>query len=212
MQDLPVLYSFRRCPYAIRARLAVHAAYQTCELREIVLREKAPEFLVVSPSGTVPMLLLPDGSIIDESLDIMRWALARRDPEHWLASDDDGWIARNDGPFKHSLDRYKYPGHFKDADVLAERNKLSAILNDYEERLTFSPYLFGASPSLADMAILPFIRQFASVDPEWWGTPPHRQVKRWLDDFLGSERFRAVMAKYPKWQSGDTVTLFGQQD
>ncbi|MGH9915662.1 MAG: glutathione S-transferase [Pyrinomonadaceae bacterium] len=209
-RDLPILYSFRRCPYAMRARLAVHASHQTCELREIMLRDKAPEFLAISPSGTVPMLLLPDGTVIDESLDIMRWTLSQHDPEHWLGVDDGGWIARNDGPFKRSLDRYKYPARFEKIDPLAERAKALAILDDYEERLAWSRYLFGASPSLADMAILPFVRQFASVDTEWWDALARPNVKRWLGEFVSSGRFEAVMLKYPKWQAGDVPTLFGQ--
>ncbi|PRD49670.1 glutathione S-transferase [Phyllobacterium myrsinacearum] len=206
---LPVLYTFRRCPYAMRARLAIQAAHQLCELREIVLRDKAPEFLGVSPSGTVPMLLLPDGTVIDESLDIMRWALTRHDPEHWLEVDDGGWIARNDGPFKRSLDRYKYPTRFDKTDPLAEREKAVAILDEYEERLAWSRCLFRATPSLADMAILPFVRQFASVDADWWSGLARPHVKRWLGEFVSSGRFDAVMLKYPKWQVGDAPTLFG---
>jgi glutathione S-transferase len=209
-RDLPVLYSFRRCPYAMRARLAVQASHQACEIREIVLREKAPEFLSISPSGTVPLLQLSDGTVIDESLDIMRWALSQHDPEHWLAGDDGGWIARNDGPFKRSLDRYKYPARFEKADPLAEREKALTILDDYEERLAWSRYLFGASPSLADMAILPFVRQFASVDADWWKSIARPGVKRWLGEFVSSGRFEAVMLKYPKWQAGDAPVMFGQ--
>ncbi|QND51649.1 glutathione S-transferase [Phyllobacterium sp. 628] len=209
MPDLPVLYSFRRCPYAMRARLAVLASHVTCELREIELKNKAPEFLAVSPSGTVPMLLLADGTVIDESLDIMRWVLAQHDPEHWLSVDDGGFIARNDGPFKRSLDRYKYPSRFAGADAHAERSKGLAILDDYEQRLAWSRYLFGASPSLADMAILPFVRQFASVDPQWWSELDRPHVKGWLGAFLSSGRFEAAMGKYPKWQAGDPPVLFG---
>ncbi len=117
--EVPILYSFRRCPYAMRARMAIAASGQTCALREVVLRNKPPEMIAVSPKGTVPVLVLPDERVIEESLEIMHWALGRNDPQGWLAplNDDrdalDAMIAENDGPFKDALDRYKYPTRYE---------------------------------------------------------------------------------------------------
>ena len=166
----PVLYSFRRCPYAMRARLAIASAGIVVDLREVMLRDKPPEFLATSPSGTVPCLSV-DGRVIDESLDIMRWALGRNDPGGWLDMPDHGHglIDAADGAFKSALDRYKYASRTGDVDIAVERHNAGLFLGDLEAMLAL-PWLFGDAPRLADMAILPFVRQFAHVDIDWW--PP----------------------------------------
>ncbi len=199
----PVLYSFRRCPYAMRARLALAAAGITVEIREILLRDKPPSLLEASPKATVPVLLLP-ARVIDESYDIMLWALAKADPEGWLAGRDDALIAALDGPFKAALDRYKYG---KD-DVEAARETASAFLQQLDTTLKGQPALSGAELGLADMASLTFVRQFANVDRPWFDSQPWPHLRAWLDNFLASPRFAAIMRKYPAWQSGDPATLF----
>ena len=172
MNTLPVLYSFRRCPYAMRARLALAVSGQACELREVVLKNKPQGLLQASPKGTVPVLVLPDGRVLEQSLDIMLWALARHDPEGWLTpglGDVQGMlalIAECDGPFKHALDRCKYPSRYPDTDTSAERAKAVAWLGALDARLSTRPYLFGSHAALADMAIAPFVRQFAGIDAD----------------------------------------------
>ncbi|WP_127113073.1 glutathione S-transferase [Shimia sediminis] len=205
----PILYSFRRCPYAIRARLAVASAGVTVELREVVLRDKAPEFLATSPSGTVPCLVAGD-TVIDESLDVMKWALGRSDPEALLDMPEEGHalIETTDGPFKTALDRYKYHTRHADVDPADERAKASAFLAALETHLDGNDWLFGTHPSLADFAILPFVRQFAFVDKLWFDAQPWPNLSRWLERFIASDRFLAVFRKYPKWQNGDPVTYF----
>lgn len=215
--DLPVLYSFRRCPYAMRARLALASAGVKCALREIVLRDKAPEFVEASPKATVPVLVDAGGSVLEESLDIMDWALGRHDPEGLLPADKEreaamrALIAKIDGPFKMHLDRYKYPNRFEGGepiDIKAERAAAGRIIDELDTRLTASDWLFGDRPGYADLAILPFVRQFAFVDKAWFDAQPWPHVRKWLDRFLASDRFLSVMAKYPKWQAGDPVMLF----
>ncbi|MCY6379595.1 glutathione S-transferase [Hoeflea prorocentri] len=212
---LPVFYSFRRCPYAMRARLALRSSGTAVELREVLLRDKAPEFLDASPSATVPTLVQGDGDVLDESLDIMLWALDGNDPEGWLTPETgsrDAMLAlieAMDGPFKESLDRYKYGTRYPGCDPLEERAKAAAILRGLEEQLQPGGYLFGGRISLADMAILPFIRQFANTDRAWFDGEDWPALRVWLERFETSERFAAIMDKYPKWQSGDAVTVFG---
>ena len=190
----PVLYSFRRCPYAMRARMALLISEAAFELREVTLRDKPPEMIAASPKGTVPVLVLPDGRVIDESLDIMRHALAQHDPEDWLDGDDAGLLAANDGPFKHHLDRYKYPDrHGSDAD--AHRAAGLALLDRLEQRLADSANLCGEGRSLTDIAVLPFVRQFAAVDRGWFDAQPLPGLQRWLRDHLGSALFMAAMAR-----------------
>ena len=152
----PVLYSFRRCPYAMRARLALVVSGVRCELREVRLRDKPAAMLAASPKGTVPVLVLPDGRVIDESLDIMRWALSQRDPESWLDRDDPGLIAENDGPFKHSLDRYKYPDRHA-SDPIEHREMGLETLRKIDARLSAGGQLGGSARGLADAAIMPRI-------------------------------------------------------
>lgn len=205
----PILYSFRRCPYAMRARLAIASAGLEVELREIVLRDKAPELLEVSASATVPCLVTKTG-VIDESRDIMLWALDLNDPEGWLDMPEEGdaLIDMIEGPFKKALDRYKYSTRYDDADKMTEREIASGYLRQLDRQLDGNTNLFGEKPVLADMAILPFVRQFAMTDKAWFDAEPWPNLSRWLESFLASERLAHVMAKYPKWQAGDPVTLF----
>lgn len=216
MSDLPVLYSFRRCPYAMRARLAVMASGFVVELREVVLRDKAPEFLSASPTATVPCLLRPDdGTVIDESLDIMLWALDNGDPEGWLAPETGtledmlALIAEIDGPFKRHLDRYKYHTRYTDADREADRASAGRYLKALNDRLAAKDWLFGSRAALADYAILPFVRQFANADRAWFDAQDWPHLIAWLTAFEASERFAAIMPKFVKWQAGDAPVFFG---
>ena len=204
----PILYSFRRCPYAMRARLGLASAGITVELREILLRDKAPAFLATSPSATVPCLQT-DTTLIDESLDIMHWALAQNDPEGLTDMPASGHdlIASTDGPFKTALDRYKYHTRY-DSDREAERATASRHLMALNAQLNGHPWLFGSSPRLADLAILPFVRQFAFTDKPWFDAQDWPHLHAWLEGFIASPRFTAIMAKYPKWETGDAPTLF----
>ncbi len=203
---LPILYSFRRCPYAMRARLAISSAGIKTELREIVLRDKAPEFLEASPKATVPVLI--DGTkIIEESFDVMEWALSQNDPDGWLKGADFDLIKEADGPFKQALDRTKYAVRYEDADPEAERAKANTFLAKLSHRLQSQPHLGGDTPNLTDMAILPFVRQFANIDrPRFNADNPG--LITWLDAFLTSDRFQSIMSKYPKWEAGDPTTHF----
>ncbi len=196
----PILYSFRRCPYAIRARLALAVSGTAVEHREVKLRDKPAEMLAASPKGTVPVLALPDGAVIDESIDIMRWALARNDPEDWLAGDDPALIAANDGAYKGHLDRYKYPERFA-ADGVDHRAAGLAVLEGLEARLVERTYLGGERFGLADAAILPFVRQFAAVDRDWFAAQDLPRVQGWLVAFVGSVVFERVMVVVEPWKS-----------
>ena len=202
----PILYSFRRCPYAMRARLALRASGQQVVLREVVLRDKPTAFPAASPSGTVPCLVTGNDTI-DESLDIMRWALSQNDPLEWLNMPEAGWdwIARCDGPFKHALDRTKYATRYPDEDPSEHRSAACIFLTDLDAQL--SEWLFDRY-SIADAAIAPFVRQFAFIDKAWFDDQPWPKLHRWLSRFLTSEDFAAIMHKYPKWHDGDTVTFF----
>jgi len=196
----PILYSFRRCPYAMRARLALLISETAFELREVKLSAKPAEMLSASPKGTVPVLVLAEGQVIDESLDIMRWALCRRDPEGWLQGDDRELIAANDGPFKHHLDRYKYP-HRHGSDPLEHRAAGSAMLTVLEGRLRDQAWLCGRSRSLTDAALMPFVRQFAATDQSWFDDQPLPAVRRWLGGQLGSPLFEQAMARVLRWSA-----------
>ncbi len=211
---LPVLYSFRRCPYAMRARLALVAADQRVELREIVLRDKAPEFIAASAKATVPVMVMADVSVLDESYDILVWALAQNDPLG-LALPDTGTyqqalalVRRCDDDFKPHLDHYKYASRYDDLDAGKERELASVFLWDLNQRLAVSEFLFGGRRSAADIGIAPFVRQFANVDRDWFWAQDWPHLIRWLDAFLGSDDFKSIMIKYAKWNEGDPVTVF----
>lgn len=207
MSALPILYSFRRCPFAMRARLALLVSGQAVELREILLRAKPQAMLDASPKGTVPVLVLDDGRVIDQSLDIMRWALAQSDPEGWLVGDDLALVERFDGPFKHHLDRYKYPNRHG-TDPIKHRAAGLSHLEALEQRLAASAFLCGVSRTLADIALFPFIRQFAATDQAWFDAQPLPHVQAWLVGLTGSELFERAMLRVPPWQPGDPTLLF----
>jgi glutathione S-transferase len=189
-----VLYSFRRCPYAIRARLALAVSGIRYELREVRLSNKSSEMLAISPKGTVPVFQMADGTVLEESLTIMRWALARRDPQDWLARDDPALIATNDGMFKHHLDRYKYPGRHG-SDPANHRDLGLAYLQDLEARLEAGGQICGTKSGLTDAAIMPFVRQFAAIDREWFDCLPLPRLKTWLAGHLASNLFEGVMQR-----------------
>lgn len=197
----PVLYSFRRCPYAMRARLALHVGAIAVEHREILLRDKPQAMLDVSPKGTVPVLVLPDGTVIEESLDVMHWALTCHDPEDWLAPGAamTPLIEACDGGFKHHLDRYKYATRYEGADANAHRDGALAYLRTLDARLREAPQLFGPRMSLADAAIFPFVRQFANTDRDWFDALDLPGLQAWLAGHLASTRFGAIMTRHTLW-------------
>ena len=204
----PVLYSFRRCPYAMRARLALMVSEQACELREVALKNKPAEMLSASPKGTVPVLLAEDGSVIEQSLDVMLWALQRNDPQRWLQpasgtlQDMLALVAECDGEFKRQLDRYKYPDRHAEGGELA-RGRGAHFLSGLEARLGDSPQLAGGHATLADAALMPFVRQFAMVDAAWFGAQPWPRLQAWLAAWTGSALFERAMHKYEPWKSGE---------
>lgn len=197
----PILYSFRRCPYAMRARLALHVGNTEIEHREVLLRDKPAAMLEASPKATVPVLVTSGGETIEESLDIMRWALRRHDPENWLAPGEamTPLLQACDGPFKHHLDRYKYANRHDGADPVEHRTAGLDFLKTLETQLAGRPQLFGARMSLADAAIFPFVRQFAHTDRDWFDALDLPGVQAWLAGHLASERFAAIMHKHPVW-------------
>lgn len=190
----------------MRARLALAVSGCTVELREIVLRDKPQEFLNASESATVPCLVTDD-RVIDESLDIMIWALEKNDPDQWLHMPESGadWIERADGPFKSALDRTKYANRYEDIDVSEQRGLASVFLTELDAQIDV--WMFEQQ-TLADFAILPFVRQFAFIDKPWFDAQPWPDLQAWLARFLESPEFAAIMDKYPQWQSGDPPVLF----
>ena len=197
----PLLYSFRRCPYAIRARLALTQAGVAVNTVEVDLKHKPAAMLAASPAGTVPVLVLPGGDVLSQSLDIMRWALAQHDPAGWsrpvAVADDEFWIKTTDRAFKHWLDRYKYfqrhPAH---PQAHYRQQAVDCLLSPLEHALnTHGPWLGGAQPVLADAAVFPFVRQFAGVEPAWWAASPFPAARAWLHAWLNSPLFHSVMQK-----------------
>jgi len=204
---MPILYSFRRCPYAMRARLAIAAADRKVELREIVLRDKPAAMLDASPKGTVPVLVLPDGTVIDQSLDIMRWACARTPDAEWPTDNDAALIATNDGAFKHHLDRYKYADRY-DVDPIEHRDAATVLLRDMDERLRASGSLGTGLQSMTDLTIMPFVRQFAQTDRSYFDGLPFERLHAWLAVHLVSALFARVMIRPAPWQPGDPPMIF----
>lgn len=198
---LPLLYSFRRCPYAIRARLALAQAGAAVRTVEVDLKHKPAALLAASPAGTVPVLVLPGGEVLAQSLDIMRWALAQHDPAGWLRTepscDEEFWIKSTDSAFKHWLDRYKYferhPAH---PQIHYRQQAIDCLLGPLEQALvTHGPWLGGTQPVLADAAVFPFVRQFAGVEPAWWAASPFPATRAWLNAWVESPLFKSVMQK-----------------
>ncbi len=202
--ELPLLYTYRRCPYAMRARLALLVARQPFEAFEIVLRDKPAALLALSPKGTVPVLRLPDGQVLEQSWDIMRWALSA-DTEGWWSLGQTArnldLLARNDGPFKQQLDRYKYPERHGLSDpALAREPALQVLLHPLEQILQQSPWLGGERPCATDLALFPFVRQFAAIEPAWWAGQALPALRAWLARWLTSPLFLACMVKLPGQQ------------
>lgn len=212
--DLPILYSFRRCPYAMRARMAIAISDRPVELRNILLKDKPPEMLAASPKGTVPVLVQSDGVVLEESLDIMLWTLNGHDPDRWLPDNDAGHsatfdlIGENDGQFKANLDHYKYHIRFPEHPRETYREAGEIFLARLERLLTAHRYLQGERQTLADIAIFPFIRQFANVDPGWFAAAPYPKVQAWLTDLVTGTLFREIMKKRPLWIQGTTGEIF----
>ena len=210
--NLPILYSFRRCPYAMRARMAIHISSQKCEIREVLLRDKPPSMLEYSSKGTVPVLVLQSGEVIDESLDVIDWALNLNDPDNWQRSKDNEktkeLIKINDGEFKHHLDRYKYSKRYDNEDPEFHRKKCLSFIEKVNSELQNSKYIFDDEISYIDISLLPFIRQFRIADNEWFDELPYENVKSWLSNFLNSELLKSIMSKYDLWKEGDEVTIF----
>ena len=211
---LPVLYSFRRCPYAMRARLALLYSGVSVELREVLLRDKPAEMQKLADEVTVPLLLLPDETLIDESWDLMLWAIRQNDPDLWLGEgeskvfDAEIMVEMNDFSFKTDLDHYKYHDRYPEHPMEYYRSRGEEFLQDLEDALTETRYLLGENISIADIAIFPFIRQFALVDKPWFDQAPYPELQGWLQKFLDSELFDSIMEKYPAWKQGDEVVIF----
>lgn len=210
-----VLYSFRRCPYAMRARLAISyclpAAY--FELREVVLRDKPAAMTNISPKATVPVAQMKNGEVLEESLDIMRFALDENKAlkKTLLPESDENdifdLVVQNDTDFKWALDRYKYADRYEESQAYY-REKGERFLRQLEDRLDSHRYLMGDALTLADLAIVPFIRQFAHVDKQWFDTSPYPALVQWLDGWLASGLFQGIMQKYPQWHEGDEPIYF----
>lgn len=214
--NLPILYSFRRCPYAMRARLALAYAGVRLELREVDLNALPASLVELVPDNqTVPVLHLPDGQIIDESWDVLLWAVRRNDPDNWLGEAEsclveaEQWIEMNDYSFKTDLDHYKYADRYPEHPAAYYREEASEFIQELEDQLSQGRYLLGERLSIADIGILPFIRQFALVDKDWFDQAPYPHVQAWLEAFLNSELFAAVMDKYPLWTPGAEPVVWG---
>lgn len=204
---LPVLYSFRRCPYAMRARMALHYSQIDVEHREILLKDKPEAMLAASPKGTVPVVVLADGTVIEESREVMLWALQQNDPAHWYfglpASQQasiDAWIDTNDTDFKPWLDKYKYSVGYPQHPERYYRQQCELFLSKLDRQLQQSTFLLGDDECLADNAIFPFVRQCAFVNKAWFDAAPYPHLQRWLAGFLNSDRFQTIMSKHPLWQ------------
>lgn len=215
--QLPILYTFRRCPYAMRARMAIYYSGITVQIREILLKDKPKQMLEVSPKGTVPVLLLSNGEVIEESREVMMWALKQNDPESWYAglcqeqqSEIQFLINRNDNDFKPWLDKYKYSVGYPEHSQEYYRKNAEVYLFDLNTRLSLSKYLVADVVSIADIAIFPFIRQFAFVDKTWFEQTQYSYLRNWLNTLLNSELFYSIMNKYPCWRQGDASTIFSK--
>ncbi len=215
-KNLPVLWSFRRCPYAMRARLAIKISGVAVHLREIILRDKPAAFINDSPSATVPALKLCDAQtgknlVIDESIDIMHWALAQNDPDDWRAplnrtpEDAKTFLINLDGGFKTNLDRYKYASRFGESEeqAIAHRQKGAKFLQNIDDRLRHAPHLSGDKAGFLDFAALPFIRQFRNTDTYWFDAQDWPHLKPWLERFINSPLFASIMEKYKPWQENE---------
>lgn len=225
VEMLPILYSLRNCPYAMRARIAIVKARQKVWLRDLVLSNKPKEMITASPKGTVPVIVLSNGAVIEESLDVMLWALKKTDPNDLLHRNIGENYNKNrdnilidmleliyefDHGFKICLEQYKCAKRYKENNIELCRQACELYLKKLEQRLTHHLFLFSDKESLADIALLPFIRQFAKIERQWYLQSPYPMVRKWLDNYLQSPMFTKVMAKYPLWlDSHETVVFAG---
>lgn len=216
--SLPILYSFRRCPYAMRARLGIMLSGESVDLREIILKHKPQAMLDASPKGTVPVLVLSDGSVIEESIEIMCWALAKSDPADLLLQRTPALqevakalIQTNDDSFKPWLDKYKYADRYPEMSQQYYRQQGEVFIAQLESLLNKNQHLLTDSPSIADYAIYPFIRQFAGVDKTWFENADYPNVQRWLTTHLHSSEFKTIMKKYPTWLESNQSFKFGNR-
>ena len=190
--------------------MALAASGAEVMLREVLLKDKPPELVAASPKATVPVLVLSDGRVIEESIDVMQWALVQSDPLGWLegAALDSDWINECDGDFKHWLDRYKYAERYPEHTAEDYRQQAESFIQKLEDQLSVSDWLGGTAANAVDVALFPFIRQFAGVDPSWWQQAPYPHVQQWLENWLNSALFSAIMTKYSRWESGQPGERF----
>jgi len=212
---LPILYSLRNCPYAMRARIAIYKSKQPILLRDLVLSNKPAEMLTASPKGTVPVVVLPNGTVIEESLEVMLWALMENDPSDLLCQTDHtvlpeilNIIEKFDNEFKSCLEQYKCAKRYKEDNITECREACEKYIAELELCLTQQPFLFSLKESLADIALLPYIRQFARVERQWYLQSPYPKLKQWLNNYLQSSMFTKVMAKYPLWMDSQEKVVF----
>lgn len=209
IQPIPTLYTFRRCPYCMRAHMALRYSGIRVELREVLLRDMPAEALDLSAKGTVPILQVSATEVLDESWDIVKWSLRQHDPDNWLGEDErhlldaEMLVEINDFSFKPELDRYKYADRYPEHDQIYFRTQCVEFLEELEQRLTQHQYLLGDEHSLADTAIFPFIRQFSLVDKDWFDASPFPQLQRWLDQLIHSDLFEHIFRKHEPWKAGD---------
>lgn len=213
---LPVLYSLRQCPYAMRARLGLLLAKHSVILRDITMNNIPNEMLVASPKGTVPVLVHDDFSVIDESLDIMIWALKENDPKNLLFSHQPNAlenmlkiIERNDNEFIDSLNKYKAASRYHDNNKISYRQQCEPFIAYLNKNLAKYEYIMGEHPSLVDYALLPFIRQFSRVERQWYIQSPYPYLKSWLNKHYQDPIFSKAMTKYPPWLDSQEVIIFG---
>ncbi|TCI01326.1 glutathione S-transferase [Corallincola luteus] len=213
---LPVLYSLRNCPYAMRARMAIFKAKQPVALRNVVLSDKPKEMIEASPKATVPVVVLSDGSVIDESLDVMLWALHQSDPDNLLQKEIPhaltemlGLIHIFDSEFKTCLEQYRCAKRYHEDNMIECRIDCEKYIKQLENRLINNAFLFNNQEGLADIALLPFIRQFAQVERQWYLQSAYPNLRRWLNSYLQSPFFTKVMAKHPLWLDNREEIVFG---
>jgi glutathione S-transferase len=213
---LPVLYSLRNCPYAMRARLAIYASGQQVQLRDLVLSNKPAEMLNLSPKGTVPVLVTASNQVIDDSLSIMLWAFSQTDPDDYLnktvpnaLADMLAVIAIFDNEFKGHLEKYRCSKRYHEPSLIEDRQQCERYLADLESRLCLHLYLMSDTPSLTDLALMPFIRQFARVERQWYLQSPYPKLRQWLNHYLQSRMFSKVMVQYPMWLDSKQQVIFG---
>ncbi len=216
IKALPILYSLRNCPYAMRARLAIFKANQTVLLRDLVLSNKPAEMIAVSPKATVPVLVLADETVIEESLDIMLWALRETDPHDLLHCQKASALSTMlslinlfDNDFKTCLEQYKCAKRYQEDNLIQCRVVCEQYIQQLEQRLTKHTFLMSDKESLADIALIPFIRQFARIERQWYLQSPYPKVRQWLNSYLQSPVFTKVMAKHPLWVDEPQDVLFG---